>query len=103
MWARFSLGGIARKVALSTIILSAIGYFIFVIGWGKFLSSYISAGGYILYIIGTAVSQFQDVNVNAIFAGMIITQLFSMVTGAVLGFIDVKRGKDMEATYRVIP
>ena len=43
-----------------------------------FISSYISAGGYILYIIGTAVSQFQDVNVNVIFAGMIITQLFSV-------------------------
>ncbi|KAL5470751.1 hypothetical protein EMCRGX_G028764 [Ephydatia muelleri] len=156
MWARFSLEGIARKVALSTIILSAIGYFIFVIGWGKFLSplsingsqvgyfafwycvaagplvficcllrvvlllqpdahyvlmvitsmfisSYISAGGYILYIIGTLVSELQDVNFNLIFAGMIITQLFSMVTGAVLGFIDVKRGKDMEATYSVMP
>ena len=28
---------------------------------------------------------------------------FQMVTGAVLGFIDVKRGKDMDATYSVIP
>ena len=26
---------------------------------------------------------------------------FQMVTGAVLGFIDVKRGKDVEATCRV--
>ena len=28
---------------------------------------------------------------------------FQMVTGAVLGFIDVKRGKDMEATYSAMP
>ena len=41
-----------------------------------FISSYISAGGYILYSTGTAVSKFQDVNL--IFAGMIITQLFSV-------------------------
>ncbi|KAL5470754.1 hypothetical protein EMCRGX_G028767 [Ephydatia muelleri] len=128
MWARFSLEGIARKVALVTVTLSAIGYFIFVIGWGKylsslsingsqvgyfafwycvaagplvficcllrvvlllqrnahyvlmvitsmFISSYISAGGHILYYFGF--ERDQDVNVNLIFAGMIITQLFS--------------------------
>ena len=28
---------------------------------------------------------------------------FQMLTGAVLGFIDVKRGKEMEGTYSVIP
>ncbi|KAL5518208.1 hypothetical protein EMCRGX_G003899 [Ephydatia muelleri] len=154
---KLSIDGIVRKVALVTVTLSAIGYLIFVIGWGTFLrsshsdgsqigvfaywycvaagplvficcllrvvlflqanahyvlmvitfifiSSYISAGGFILYNIGAVVDAFNRIGytgvylheVNAIFAGMMITQIFSMVTGAVLGFIDVKRGKELQ-------
>ncbi|KAL5517665.1 hypothetical protein EMCRGX_G003253 [Ephydatia muelleri] len=144
----FSLKGIARKVSLCSLSLFAIGYVIYIIGWGNlvspssrpqpslfafwycvaagplvfilcllravlllqanahyvlmvitfmFISSYISAGGFILYYIGAFVNSIHDAyQLNLIFAGMIISQIFTIMTGAVLGFIDVKRGKEMQ-------
>ncbi|KAL5517758.1 hypothetical protein EMCRGX_G003367 [Ephydatia muelleri] len=155
--AKLSIDGSVRKVALVTVTLSAIGYVIFVIGWGTllrsshsdglqisffaywycvaagplvficcllrvvlflqadvyyglvvitfiFISSYISAGGFILYNTGAVVYAYNRIGytsvysheTNAIFAGMVITQIFSMVTGAILGAIDIKRGKELQ-------
>eukprot|EP00731_Ephydatia_muelleri_P003263 Em0001g3263a len=111
--AKLSIDGSVRKVALVTVTLSAIGYVIFVIGWGTLLS-YISAGGFILYNTGAVVYAYNRIGytsvysheTNAIFAGMVITQIFSalarkyiyfqMVTGAILGAIDIKRGKELQ-------
>ena len=169
---KITMDGVVRKVALITLIQSAIGYLMFVIGWGILvssvgstrsqipqfayywycvaagplvficcllrvilllppkahyvlmvitfilMSSYISAGGYVLYDIGAivdalnnnsrssyptniifAIVKYMSISLhqpNVIFAGMIITQIFSMVTGAIFGFIDVKLGMEMQ-------